>query len=42
MRRTIAKLAAYDLSEEALVCILYYLSNSKEYVRINNTVILKI
>ena len=33
----IAKLAAYDLSEEALMYILSYLSNSKQCVRINDT-----
>ena len=33
----IAKLAAYDLSEEALMYILSYLSNRKQCVRINDT-----
>ena len=33
----IAKLAAYDLSEEALMYILSCLSNSKQCVRINDT-----
>ena len=33
----IAKLAAYGLSEEALIYILFYLSNRKQCVRINDT-----
>ena len=33
----IGKLAAYGLSEEALMYILSYLSNHKQYVRINDT-----
>ena len=33
----IAKLAAYGLSEEALMYILSYLSNRKQCVRINDT-----
>ena len=33
----IATLAAYGLSDEALMCILSYLSNRKQCVRINDT-----
>ena len=33
----IATLAAYGLSDEALMCILSYLSNRKQRVRINDT-----